>query len=68
MYCYSEDLTGHSQWYPLDSSPEVFKSLQEISSTKRSVGVAHWAQIEASALVCLGTHPEGKVRSARDIT
>ena len=25
----------------------------------------HWAQIEASALVCLGTRPEGKVRMPR---
>ena len=60
-----EDLSSvitRSHWTLLTVSTGQFSwRLQKISSTI-TVGVAHWAQIEASVLVCLVRPPEGKVR------
>jgi len=51
---FSSFLAGLSLTFPLRTIEETELNWTErISSTMRSVGVAHWAQIEASALVCL---------------
>jgi len=56
---------GYAEWRPLASPPEVCHSFNEVLSTLRSVGDAHWARVVASALgVCLaGICLEGNLKT-----
>jgi len=55
-YTLSLDTPNGIHWTVLLMFAKASRTEKEISSTMRSVPVAHWVQIEASALVCL-VHP-----------